>query len=210
MGQNILIAEPYELLRIGLRTIFAEDQRVSHLHEVATSKELHLYLRNHEVDLVVVNQSLITEVGSLPTNRFVILTSKLDITILQEAYRHKGRGYLSENVSAGLLHAVLDCTENAFLIDPALTPWIMESLLSNPVPLLREELLTQREREIMALLKQGVDRPTIAKSLCIAETTLKTHIRNIARKRKDDTDAALWRSHAPFLGYETGNMMHKG
>jgi len=184
MGQNILIAESCELLRIGLRTFFAEDQRVSNIHEVATSKGLETQFRNYEVDLIVVNQSLITDVTCLPRGKFVILTSKLDMAILKAAYKHNGRGYLSEHVSAGLLKTILDCDENVFLIEPSFAPWIMDGLFGNAFATLNEELLTPREREITALLREGLDRPTIAKTLCIAETTLKTHIKNIARKRE--------------------------
>lgn len=183
MGQNILIAEPCELLRIGLRTIFAADQRVSNIHEAMTNRGLELHLRNHGVDLVVVNQSLITDVTRLPMGNFVILTSKLDMGILKAAYKHKGRGYLLEQVSADLLRTVLDRRENAFLIEPSLMPWIMDGLFGNTFSTLNEELLTPREKEIIALLRDGLDRPTIARTLCIAEATLKTHIKNIARKR---------------------------
>jgi len=183
MGQNILIAEPCELLRIGLRTIFAEDQRVSNIHEATTKKGLEIYLRSHGVDLVVVNQSLITDAACLPIGNFVILTSKLDMSVLKATYKQKGRGYLSEQVSAELLRTVLDQDENEFLIEPSLMPWIMDELFGNAFATFDEELLTPREKEIIRLLRDGLNRPTIAKMLCIAETTLKTHIKNIARKR---------------------------
>lgn len=184
MGQNILIAEACELLRIGLRTIFAEDPRVSHIHEATTSKGLELHLRSQGVvDLVVANQELITEVERLPMGNFVILASRLDMSILKAAYKHKGRGYLLEQVSAELLRTVLDRHENAFLIEPSLMPWVMDGLFGKAFATLNEDLLTPREKEIVTLLRDGLDRPTIAKTLCITETTLKTHIKNIARKR---------------------------
>lgn len=183
MGQNILIAESCDLLRTGLRTTFAEDQRVSNIHEATTGKALEMQLRNHKVDLVVVNQSLITDVSHLPIGNFVILTARLSITMLKAAYKHKARGYLAESVSAELLRTVLDYTENAFLIEPGFTHWIMDALFGGAFPMLNEALLTPREKEIIVLLREGLDRPTIAKTLCIAETTLKTHIKNIASKR---------------------------
>jgi DNA-binding NarL/FixJ family response regulator len=183
MGQNIVLAEPCELLRIGLRTIFAEDQRVSHIHETTTRSGLEAHICNHTVDLVVVNQSLLTNISSLPKGKFIILTSKLDLAILKAAYRHKCRGYLSENVSAELLRTVLDYNEGAFLIEPVFTAYVMDGFFGDSFSALKEELLTPREREIIDLLRRGLDRPTIAKTLCITETTLKTHIKNISRKR---------------------------
>lgn len=184
MGQSILIAEPCELLRIGLRTIFAGDQRVSTIHETTTGQGLERQLRSHEVDLVVVNQSLITDMAHLPMGNFVILASKMDMAILKAAYKHKCRGYLSENVSVELLRTVLDWNEYAFLIEPSLTPWVMDRLFGKTFATLNEKLLTPREKEIVTLLRDGLDRPAIARTLCIAETTLKTHIKNIARKRE--------------------------
>jgi DNA-binding NarL/FixJ family response regulator len=186
MGQDILIAEPCELLRTGLRTIFAEDQRVSSIHEIATSKDLETCLHSYEVDLIVVNQSLITDITCLPMGQFVILTSKLDSAMLKAACKHKCRGYLSEQVSAEFLRTVLDQAEDTFLIEPNFASWAMADLFSNAFSfsMFNEGLLTPREKEIVALLREGLDRPTIAKTLCIAETTLKTHIKNIARKRE--------------------------
>src|SRR5258707_2331341 len=143
-----------------------------------------MYLLNHRIDLVVVNQSLITDVEHLPSGHFAILTAKLDMAILKAAYKHKARGYLSEQVSAELLHTLLDCSEDTFLIEPSLTPWLMDGLFGNAFSFFKEDLLTPREKEILAFLRKGIDRPTIAKTLCITETTLKTHIRNIARKRE--------------------------
>jgi len=183
MVQNILLAEPCELLRIGLRTTFSEDQRVTHIHEATTNKGLETHIRSHPVDLVVVNQSLLTNVSILPRGKFIILTSKLDLAILKAAYEHKCRGYLSERVSAELLRTVLDCDEDEFLIEPSFAPYVMDGFFGNSFSTLNEELLTPREKEIIDLLRQGLDRPTIARTLCIAETTLKTHIKNIARKR---------------------------
>ena len=50
-------------------------------------------------------------------------------------------------------------------------------------PAHNETSLTPREREIVRLLREGLDRSSIARRLCIAETTLKTHMQNIAKKR---------------------------
>ena len=81
------------------------------------------------------------------------------------------------------MKTVLDSDENVFLVEPSFMPWVMGSLFGNAFSALNEEVLTPREREITALLREGLDRPTIAKSLCITEATLKTHIKNITRKR---------------------------
>lgn len=186
MGQTILLAEPCELLRVGLHTIFAEDPRVSRIYETSTSVGLEKLLGSSTLELIVVNQALITRMTILPKGHFVILAAEPDMIILKAAYKYGARGYLSEGVSADLLRMTLDPFEKAFLIEPALMPWLMDcGIFADAFSSIKEKFLTPREREIIDLVRKGLDRPTIARDLGIAEVTLKTHLKNIARKRRD-------------------------
>lgn len=199
MGQHILLAEPCELLRIGLRTILLADERVSQVSEASTQEHLKAKLQSCKIDLTIVNQVLIREVTQLPKGKFVILASNPDIGILKSASSHGARGYLSENVSAELLRVVLSSSDESFLLEPSLTPWIMKSLLGGTFFCIKEELLTPREKEIIQLLREGLDRRTIAKRLSISDATLKTHIKNI-RKRDSEHYAEK------VFGIDTANM----
>lgn len=184
MIQNVLIADPCELLRIGLRTIILENIPISNIYEASTHESLKTLMQSYALDLLVVNQSLVTDVSMLPYGKCIILTSEPDMTFLRAAYKYNIRGYLSDKVSPDLLRIVICSSEETLLIEPSLMSWIMETMFGGTFSSVKEELLTPREREIMGLLREGVDRPTIAKRLCIAEATLKTHIKNISRKRE--------------------------
>jgi DNA-binding NarL/FixJ family response regulator len=192
----ILIAEPREILRTGLRTIFANDKRVVQIYEARTQRELEQHINSRSFDLVVVNQHLITDISLLPRGQFVILTPELDIAWFQEAYEHGARAYLLENASADLFLATLSCREGAFLIEPHLATYIIEHISSDTRFAVNCDLLTPREKEIVDLLRKGVDRHTIAQQLCISDATLKTHIKNIMRKRKDSSLPTGRRLHA--------------
>lgn len=181
---NILIAEDCELLRVGLRTIFSELSNVANVYEASSNADLRYQVRSNSLDLVIANQSLVTDITHLPRGKFVILTARPALDVLKAVYTHGGRGYLSEKVSAEFLRSALYIDENSFLLEPALTPWMMDYIFRDALTFVREEILTPREKEIIGLLRKGIDRPTIAQSLCIAETTLKTHIKNISRKRE--------------------------
>jgi DNA-binding NarL/FixJ family response regulator len=183
MEHCILIAEPCEIRRIGLRTVFADAPNVSSIHEATNEESLKRQLHKNVWSLIVVHQSLVLDVSMLPRGNFVLTTAEPDMSVLKAAYKHGARGYLSEKASAELLRMALFPVENSFLIEPLLTPWIMECLLGDSFSTIRKELLTPREREIIDLLRRGLDRRAVAKHLCIAETTLKTHMKNIARKR---------------------------
>jgi DNA-binding CsgD family transcriptional regulator len=63
----------------------------------------------------------------------------------------------------------------------------------------KHSLLTAREREVLALVSQGLRNREIAKQLFISEVTVKTHVRNILRKL-----GARSRTHAVSLGSREG------
>lgn len=182
---TLLIAEPRDIIRVGLRTLFAGDNRITQIYEVKTQEALHQCMNTCSFSLLVMNQLLITDISLLPRGRFAILATELDISIFQKAYEHGARAYLLESTSADLFRAILSCEEKGFLIEPTLAIPILEYLSSDARFAVNSDLLTSREREIVELLREGIDRRSIAHQLCISEATLKTHIKNITRKRKE-------------------------
>lgn len=183
MGLSVLIAEPGDILRTGLHTIFATDKRVASLYEASNPEELQKHLRSSVLDLIIVNQVLASDITILPPHRFVLLTSEFNISTFLMAYKHGAQGYLLENSQMELFHTILGLPKGTFLIEPALTANIVAYLTHDIRLLIKEELLTPREKEIVGLLREGIDRHTIAEQLSISNATLKTHIKNIFRKR---------------------------
>lgn len=192
MSQRVLIAEPYCILRAGLRLIFTEDSRVSVVAEVSSFEELQKKLMRERWDLVVINQMLIHDISML-NNTFVVLAAEPNMEVLLKVYRKGVRAYLLENVSTDLLLTTLQPTEGAFLVEPTLTSWLLEPSLASSFLAARTNKLTPREKEIMLLLRSGLDRTSIARNLHITDSTLKTHIKNITRKcsRKQDSFTGL-------------------
>lgn len=185
MGKKILIAETREVIRTGLCTVFQKDTSVSEVKDISTREELKKHLSSFDFDLAVVSQTLITDMKLLPRGRFILLADEPDLSILMCAYEHKALGYLSVNVTTDLLRAILNSNQDGFLIDPTLLPWMMELISENRKRTDVLQLLSPREREVVTLLDEGLDRRTIAMQLHISEATLKTHIKNIARKYGD-------------------------
>lgn len=189
MGQNILLAVPRDTLRVRLAAVFSKDPRVSQVDELRNYRELkaRLYYVNERLrpDLIIVDQTLLADFSELPRGLFAILASQFDMHMLKNAYTHGACGYFLESVSTDLLLMLLGSKEHFFLIEPVLLPEILFRIFScktRSLAYAREELLTPREHEIVNLLRDGIDRPSIARQLCITEATLKTHIKNIARK----------------------------
>lgn len=191
MKLRVLVAASSDILRSGLCTLLTEDKRIGQVYEAATKEEVQAQLHSLSPDFIVLDQALIIDMTSLPRGHFVILAAKFDLEILQKAYKYGARGYLLENTSAELLRATLFLQNGAFLIEPTIASYTMDYFLHGLHFTIRDELLSPREREIVRLLRDGIDRHTIAKQLCISETTLKKHIQHIKNKSDNSPQKKL-------------------
>src|SRR5579884_2903094 len=152
----VLIVEARAILRTGLLNIFREDPSVSSVDEIVTSEELNIRVKSQSLDLVVIHQSLLTDMQSLPRGHFVVLTAEPDKNILLAAHTFGALGYLSENTSPELLRMTLRLAEGDFLLDPAFTSWVLNYVNGDTLPSGNPEVLTAREQEIFALLRSGL------------------------------------------------------
>jgi len=182
MGYHIVIAEPRDIARCGLKSIFVEDPLVASIREVTTCSELQHELKTYIPDLVIIHQSLCMNLVLLPKHRFVILATQPDERELFEAYTKGARGYLLESSSVDLIRMTLRLAEKMFLLDPALTPWLLGCMNKEAVPAAVHETLTTREQEILQLLRGGLTNREIGNKLYISEATVKTHVASIFRK----------------------------
>lgn len=191
MGQKILVASIRDLLRFGLRTAFKDECHSDDIYEATTHEELRRLLMTRSFDLVIIQESLVPDMRCLAKVNFVLITTTPSLETFQQAYQHGGRGYVSENVNADLLRSILYLEKGTFFLDPALFPWMMEHMLHKQE--IREELdsLSPRERQIFDMLQDGEDRRVIARKLSISESTLKTHIKNINRKRESKKEGKI-------------------
>lgn len=182
MGLHVLIAEPRGILRMGLRAIFAENPLVEQVYEAATSEELQKYLTSYSPDLVVIHQSLITDLKILPRGHFVLLAPAPDKTMFLAALDYGACGYLLENAPVDLVQKTLGLVEEGFVVDMALNSWIRGCIQSDASLSASGEVLTAREQEIFDLARKGLTNRVIARHLHISESTVKTHIGHIRRK----------------------------
>ena len=181
MKRTIVIAEPREMFRLGIRALFQQESGVSTIYDASTLQELMKPLQSSEAKLVIIAQTLVTDFTLLPRGNFAILTAQPDVEFAHSAQQYGACAYLFEGVSSEVLRMVLYLNEGAFLLDPDLTPTLMAQQAKTTVEC---ESLTPREREIVSLLAQGHSRPTITQLLCITESTLKTHLKHISHKRQ--------------------------
>lgn len=127
---------------------------------------------------------LLREVTGAPP--VLILTTFEDDEILAGALRAGAAGFLLKGVPAeDLQRAVRTVAGGGSWLDPAVTGRVLATYRGGPAPTLRTgalEILTPREREVLALIGGGLSNTEIATELTLGEGTVKTHVGHLFAK----------------------------
>lgn len=126
----------------------------------------------------------------LPRTKFVILTSLLEPSEVRRAMEAGACGYLLKNASSQELVNVIQMAHKGHRV---LAPEVTDALVANQKDPPPGGDLTQRERELLALMARGFSNQEISTQLHIAMPTVKFHVTNILAKLHADnrTEAVL-------------------
>jgi NarL family two-component system response regulator LiaR len=126
----------------------------------------------------------------LPRTKFVILTSLLEPSEVRRAMDAGACGYLLKNASSQELVTVIQMAHKGHRV---LAPEVTDALVAHQKDPPPGSDLTQRERELLALMARGYSNQEISTQLSIAMPTVKFHVTNILAKLHADnrTEAVL-------------------
>lgn len=208
---RIAIVDDEALVRQGLAALLTlmpevevvaqggNGQEAISIYEQFTPDILLLDVRMPGMNGVAVTRRLLAR---HPQARVLLLSTFPHDEYVIEGLRAGARGYLLKRAPAEQLRATLHkVMDGEAVIDPAVTDRVIAHLQSaqeTGAPQLHERL-TQRERQVLALVAQGAPNTAIAAELGISEGTVKTHISHILSKL-----GARDRAHAVRLAVEWG------
>jgi DNA-binding NarL/FixJ family response regulator len=192
---RVLIVDDHALFRDGLRALL-ESRGVDVVAEGENGRQALDLARTHRPDIVLMDLDMPEMRGvdatriltvDVPESKVVILTASEDDADLFEAIKSGAQGYLFKNLKADQLMSMLEAVERG---EPGLTPALARKLLTEfarPPAVTRHERasdeLTEREREVLELLVQGItSNRDLAERLIVTENTVKYHLRNILDK----------------------------
>ncbi len=200
---RVLIVDDHAVVREGLRTFLELQDGIEVAGEAADGDEAvgaaqRLGPDVILMDLVMPRRDGVSAMRELreraPGARVIVLTSFLDDGRLMPALAAGAAGYLLKDVEPSeLARAVRGAHAGEARIDPTVAARLLDTLSDPQARAAKDEQLTRREREVLALIVAGRSNKRIARELEIAEKTVKTHVGHLLAKLgvADRTQAAM-------------------
>jgi DNA-binding NarL/FixJ family response regulator len=201
---RLLLVDDHAVVREGLRAFLQLQDGFEIVGEAADGEEAVAAAERLHPDVILMDLVMprLDGVGAMrqlreraPQSRVLVLTSFLDDERLLPAIQAGAAGYLLKNAEpAELARAIRVAHRGEAVIDPSVAARLVRTLSDDgarPAPDL--EVLTRREREVLALIARGRSNKRIALELGISEKTVKTHVGHLLAKLgvADRTQAAL-------------------
>ena len=188
----MLVADDHQLMREGTAALLGADERVEVVGLARDGREALALAERRAPDVVLLDLNM-PEVDGLEAcarlregggPEVLMLTVSDEEPDLYAALRVGAAGYLTKDVPpAELIEAVLAVARGEPRIAPAMASRMLADLGRGVAP--PEDplaALTDREREVLALLAEGLRNREIADRLVISEPTVKTHVRHVLEK----------------------------
>ncbi|MEU3254088.1 response regulator transcription factor [Streptomyces sp. NPDC006997] len=215
MTIRVMLVDDQVLLRTGFRMVLAAQPDMDVVAEAGDGVEALQVLRATPVDVVLMDVRMPKLDGVEATRRICADANPPKVLILTtfdldeyafSALKAGASGFMLKDVPPGELLAAIRSVHSG---DAVVAPSTTRRLLDRFAPMLPSpggqpqhaalERLTEREREVMVLVAQGLSNGEIAAHLVLSEATVKTHVGRILTKL-----GLRDRVQVVVLAYETG------
>jgi DNA-binding NarL/FixJ family response regulator len=209
-----VLADDQALVRGGFRSLLDAQDDIEVVGEAGTGDEAVASAAELSPDVVLMDIRMpgmdglaatraIAEDDRLRDVRIVVLTTfGLDEYVF-EAIRAGASGFLVKDTEPDeLVHAVRIVAGGDALLSPSITKKLLLEFASRakePMPAEGLEELTEREREVVALVGEGLSNQEIAERLFVSPATAKTHVSRAMTKLR-----ARDRAQLVVIAYESG------
>jgi DNA-binding NarL/FixJ family response regulator len=190
---RVFLLDDHELVRRGLGDVLEATGEFTVVGEAGTAEQALNRLHGLEVDVAVLDVRLPDGNGidvcrdvrsDNPDIRCIILTAYDDDAAINAAVLAGASGYVLKQITGtDLVDAVRRVAAGQSLIDPSLTMRVLERVRRGKEESPSElENLTEREREIFALIAEGLTNRQIGERLFLAEKTVKNYVSSLLAK----------------------------
>ncbi|MEO3752808.1 response regulator transcription factor [Streptomyces sp. B6B3] len=198
---RVLLVDDHQVVRRGLRTFLEVQDDIEVVGEAADGAEGVARAEELRPDVILMDVKMpgtdgveaLRRLGDLGLPaRVLIVTSFTERRTVVPALRAGAAGYVHKDIDPdALAGAIRSVHAGHVLLQPEVAGALLAEEASGGG---RGGSLTDREREVLALIARGRSNREIARALVLSEKTVKTHVSNILMKLDlaDRTQAALW------------------
>jgi DNA-binding NarL/FixJ family response regulator len=197
---RVLVAEDHAVVRSGLLQLLGDVENVEVLGAATGGEEAVRLAAEHHPDVVLMDLEMPGLDGIQATRQIRAADSDVNVVVLT-AFSDRRR--ILDAIDAGAVGYLLKDAEPDELVrgleaaargESPLAPQAAQALVAARAEQQSVPELTPREREVLALLADGLPNKLIARRLEISEKTVKAHLTNIFHRIgvTDRTQAALW------------------
>jgi DNA-binding NarL/FixJ family response regulator len=210
---RVLVVDDHEVVRRGLAALLSTAADLECVGTVPDGDRALAEVERSAADVVLLDLSMpgrdgLSVIRALRSAgqpvRVLVLTSFQEPDLVHEVLQAGADGYLLKDSQAErILDGVRAVAAGLAPIDPSVARSLLSDLRQHGGP----DGLTDREREVLELVRQGLPNKSIARRLQITERTVKAHVTHILSRLgvADRTQAALWAErHWPRAGLSGG------
>jgi DNA-binding NarL/FixJ family response regulator len=203
---RVVLADDHGVVRDGLGRLIGALDDIELVGEASDGAEAVEQSRLTKPDVVLMDLDMPVLDGieatrrimaDLPDTAVIVLTAFSDRPRITGALEAGACGYLLKDVDAeGVAQGIRAAARGESPLDPRAARTVLDERTA-PDPLAG---LSERERDVLALLVEGLPNKLIARRLEISEKTVKSHLTRIFRELDvtDRTQAALWAERHGF------------
>jgi DNA-binding NarL/FixJ family response regulator len=194
---RVVVADDQQIVRAGFGALLDTQPDITVVATAEDGRAAVAACREHRPDVVLMDIEFKSGISGIeatrrikehrPATKVVIMTAHDDDRLLVEAVEAGASGFLGKDEAANeVLSAAKAAAEGEVLIEPEtlarLLPQVAREREAQRDAMMLLNDLTDREREILSLLAEGMRNDDIAQKLYISPQTVQTHVRNILGK----------------------------
>ncbi|MCS7088532.1 MAG: response regulator transcription factor [Thermoflexales bacterium] len=186
---RILVVDDHPMVRSGLSALLSVYDDLELVGEAANGAEAVRLCAELKPDVVLMDLVMPEMDGATATRlireqnpniHVLVLTSFKEEELVQNALKAGATGYLLKNVTADELARAIRATHaGKATLAPEAAQALINAAHHPPFP---GNELTEREREVLALMVEGLSNQDIAKRLFVSQSTVKFHVSSILSK----------------------------